>query len=49
MGILANSPDLDKMQHNNAFRLQSLYCSLRLKQLSGAETHRHLETPTCED
>ena len=50
MGTLANSPaHLDEMQHNTAVHLQVLYCSLRLKRLSRAETHRYLETPICED
>ena len=44
-----NIQDPDEKQHNTAFHYQGLYCSPRLKQLSGAETHRYLETPTCED
>ena len=40
MGTLANSEDLDEMQHNAAFH-QGLYCLLRLKQHSGTEMHVH--------
>ena len=43
MGCLANNEDPDEMQHNAAFH-QGLHCLLRLKQPSGTEIHRNLET-----
>ena len=47
MGNLANSEDLDEMQHIAAFH-QGLHCLLRLKQPSGTEIFHNLENSTCE-
>ena len=38
MGTLANSEDLDEMQHNAAFH-QGLHCLLRFRQPSERELH----------
>ena len=47
MGTLANSEDLDEMQHEAAFH-QGLHCLLRLKQPSGTDKHHSLENSTCD-
>ena len=47
MGTLANTEDLDEMQHDAAFH-QGLHCLLRLKQPSGKEIHHDLETVNCD-
>ena len=46
-GSLANSEDLDEMQHDAAFH-QVLHCLLRLEQPSGTEVHHNLENTTCD-
>ena len=46
MGTLANSEDLDEMQHNAAFH-QGQHCLLRLKQPSGTDIQHNLENSTC--
>ena len=45
MGILAESEDLDEMQHNVAFH-QGLHYLLRLKQPSVTEKYQNLENYT---
>ena len=47
MGTLANSEDLDEMQHNAAFH-QGLHCLLCLKQCSETEIQHNLVTFTCD-
>ena len=47
MGTLANTEDLDEMQHNAAFH-QGLHCLLRLKPTSRAVIHHNLENSTCD-
>ena len=46
MGDLANSEDLDEMQHNAAFH-QGLHFLLRLKHPSGTDIHYNSKTSTC--
>ena len=46
MGTLANSEDLDEMQHNAVFH-QGQHCLLRLKQPSGTDIQHNLENSTC--
>ena len=47
MGTLANSAELDEMQHNAAFH-QGLHCLLRFKQPSITEIHHNLEISTLD-
>ena len=41
MSALANSDDLDEMQHKAAFN-QGLHCLIRIKQPSGTEVYHNL-------
>ena len=47
MVTLANSEDLDEMQHDAAFH-QGQHCLLRLKQPSVTEIQHNLENSTCD-